>query len=403
MPPPPPAAKRAKPSPPPPPVKDGAIAKWTDLNLKPHLFDGLISLGFERPSAIQQRAILPIIKGRDVICQSQSGTGKTAVFCIAMLQILNDQQFACQGILLSPTRELAEQTAKVIASLSSFAKVNILLCIGGSASAKEMVAKAQTCQVLVGTPGRALELVRKCPKEITSHCGLLVLDEADEMISSGQAKLVGEMFAELNKGLQVVLVTATLSNSVMELSCKFLVDPVRVLVRRDEVNVRSILQFAKPVDDEEEKFPFLLQIYSQLSIAQTIVFCNHKSKVISVARKLKQAGFSLSVLHGEMEQVERETNMQAFRNGKSRVLVCTDILGRGIDVQQVTLVVNYDVPVSKESYVHRIGRSGRFGRRGIAVTLYLSDKETVQNIEKHYKIKIAPVNTIKDLLKATSV
>lgn len=171
------SVKRAKPATP-PPVKEQAITKWADLKLKHHLFDGLISLGFERPSAIQQRAILPIMKGRDVICQSQSGTGKTAVFCIAALQILNDDLQQCQSILLSPTRELAEQTAKVIISLSSFAKVNILLCIGGSATAKEIVTKAKTCQVLVGTPGRVLELVRKCPNEITSKCSLLVLDEA---------------------------------------------------------------------------------------------------------------------------------------------------------------------------------------------------------------------------------
>ena len=220
------------------------------------------------------------------------------------------------------------------------------------------------------------------------------------MISSGQSKLVGEVFADLNRGIQVVLVTATLSNSVMELSCKYQVDPVRVLVHRDEVNVRGIAQFSKSFAEEEGKFPFLLHIYSQLAIAQTIVFCNHKTKVMSIAKRLKQAGFSLSVLHGEMEQVERETNMQAFRNGKSRVLVCTDILGRGIDVQQVTLVVNFDVPISKESYVHRIGRSGRFGRKGIAIT-FCTGAETVKNIEKHYKVKITEVGSIKELLKHT--
>ena len=373
------------------------VTKWSDMHLKPPLLNGLIAMGFERPSAIQQRAIVPIIKGKDVICQSQSGTGKTAVFCLGALQIVRETSKACQAILLAPTRELAEQTGRVLASLGEFTKVKSRVCVGGK-SMKDDIKALVDAQVISGTPGRVYDMVKRHHLDCR-HVSLFAIDEADEMIVSGLKATIYDLFRELPNGVQVVLVSATMSAQVMEMSRDLLTDPVRVLVKREEVSVKVIAQYHQVLEKETEKLDALCALYDGIVVSQAIVFCNTRKKVEHLGKQMKERGFAVTCIHGEMTQIERESVMAQFRLGATRVLITTDVLGRGIDVQQVTLVVNYDLPLSKELYIHRIGRAGRWGRKGIAVSFCVGEEreEMLRGIEKYYKIKIPRLP--KDLSK----
>lgn len=394
----PPLAGKAKPiAPIANPGEPEVVTKWSEMNLKVSLLNGLIAMGFERPSAIQQRAILPIIRGKDVICQSQSGTGKTAVFCLGALQVVRETSKTLQAIVLSPTRELAEQTGKVMASLGQFTNVRIRTCVGGK-SMKEDKAYLKDAHVISGTPGRVFDVLKRNYVD-SSHVSLFVVDEADEMITSGQKSTIYDVFRDLPSGVQVVLVSATMSAQVMDMSRDLLTDPVRVLVKREQTSVKVIDQYYMQLESEQSKVDALCAIYDTVTISQAIVFCNTRKKVDMLGKQLKERGFAVTCIHGEMTQTERDKVMKHFRAGSTRVLVTTDILGRGIDVQQVSLVVNYDLPLSKELYIHRIGRAGRWGRRGLAISFCVGDEreETLKGIEKYYKIKISKAP--KDLSK----
>jgi superfamily II DNA/RNA helicase len=373
------------------------ITKWSEMNLKVALLNGLLAMGFERPSAIQQRAILPIIRGKDVICQSQSGTGKTAVFCLGALQVVRETSKTLQAIVLSPTRELAEQTSKVMSSLGQFTNVKIRTCVGGK-SMKEDKAYLKDAHVVSGTPGRVYDVFKRNYVD-SSHISLFVVDEADEMISSGQKATIYDLFRDLPSGVQVVLVSATMSAQVMDMSRDLLTDPVRVLVKREQTSVKAIDQYYMDLEGEQNKVDALCMIYDNITISQAIVFCNTRKKVDALGKQLKERGFAVTCIHGEMTQTERDKVMQHFRAGSTRVLITTDILGRGIDVQQVSLVVNYDLPLSKELYIHRIGRAGRWGRKGLAISFCTGDEreEGLRAIEKFYKMKVSRLP--KDLSK----
>ena len=367
------------------------ITKWTDMRLKSELLNGLISMGFERPSAIQQRAIMPIIMGRDVICQSQSGTGKTAVFCLGALQVIRETSRTFQALLLAPTRELAEQTGQVLTSLSAFTKIKIKTCVGGKSLKDDVKSLKDIPHIISGTPGRIYDLVKRGDLE-TNHVGMFVVDEADEMISSGLKNTIYDLFREIPNGVQVVLVSATMSAQVMEMSRELLSNPVRVLVKREEVTVKNILQYYSLVEKEAFKIDELLRIFENIVISQAIIFCNTKKKVDVLQKKLKEKGFTSLAMHGEMIQKDRDFIMQKFRAGSIRILITTDVLGRGIDVQQVSLVINYDLPQARETYVHRIGRSGRWGRKGLAISLCLDEEKgdnILKSIEKFYKVKVS--------------
>jgi ATP-dependent RNA helicase len=359
------------------------------MNLKPDLLRGIFAYGFEKPSAIQQRAIRPILRGRDVIAQSQSGTGKTGCFGISALQLLSENSREPQVLIVSPTRELAEQTAHVVTALGDFLNVKCLAAIGGKSLGLDIKALEQGhCQVISGTPGRVYDLIRRNALG-TQHIKALILDEADEMLGRGFKDQIYDIYRYLPNSTQVVLMSATLPTSVLEMTQKFMQDPVRILVRRDELTLEGIKQFFVNVEKEEWKFETLSDLYDTLTITQAVIFCNTRQKVDWLASKMREKNFTVSAMHGEMDQAGRDTVMDEFRSGKSRVLIATDVWGRGIDVQQVSLVICYDLPSNRELYLHRIGRSGRFGRKGLAINFVREeDVRLLKEIEQFYSTQI---------------
>ena len=375
------------------------ISTFDSMRLKEDLLRGIYAYGFERPSAIQQRAIVPIIQGRDVIAQSQSGTGKTAVFSIGILQSLDGSSNETQALVLSPTRELAEQSQKVLLSLGDFMNVQCHACIGGKSIGEDIRRLDYGVQVVSGTPGRVFDMIQR--KNLrTRNIKMLVIDEADEMLNKGFKEQIYDIYRYLPPTTQVVIVSATLPQEVLEMTKKFMNEPVKILVKRDELTLEGIKQFFVAVEREEWKFDTLCDLYDTLTITQAVIFCNTKKKVDWLAAKMRESNFTVSAMHGEMPQRERETIMEEFRSGGSRVLIATDVWGRGLDVQQVSLVINYDLPNNRELYIHRIGRSGRFGRKGVAINFVKDDDiRILRDIEQYYSTQIdeMPMN-VADLI-----
>mmetsp|Transcript_16936 Transcript_16936/g.39110 ORF Transcript_16936/g.39110 Transcript_16936/m.39110 type:complete len:430 (+) Transcript_16936:111-1400(+) len=373
---------------------------FDEMNLKPDLLKGIYAYGFEKPSAIQQRAIKPIILGRDVIAQSQSGTGKTAVFSIASLQLLDSTSRDVQVLVLSPTRELAEQSQRVMQSLGDFMNATCHACIGGKSLGNDLKELERGgVQVVSGTPGRVYDLIKRNALNM-SRLKAMVLDEADEMLSRGFKEQIYDIYRFLPPSCQVVLMSATLPYTVLEMTRKFMNDPIKILVKRDELTLEGIQQFFIAVEKEEWKFDTLSDLYDTMTITQAVIFCNTRQKVDWLAEKMRENNFTVSAMHGDMQQNERDTVMNDFRSGSSRVLIATDLWGRGIDVQQVSLVICYDLPTNRELYIHRIGRSGRFGRKGIAINFVKDDDvRTLKDIEQFYSTQIdeMPAN-VGDLL-----
>lgn len=383
------------------PVSDTTpVSTFDDLSLKPTLLRGIYAHGFEKPSAIQQRAIRPILRGRDVIAQSQSGTGKTAVFAIASLQIIKDNSREVQACILSPTRELAEQTHQVIKSLGDYMNVACHASIGGKNLGLDLKAlESKSAQIVSGTPGRVFDLIQRRALS-TQQLQVLVIDEADEMLARGFKQQIYDIYRYLPPQTQVVLVSATLPMEVLDMTRKFMNDPVRILVKRDELTLEGIKQFFVAVEKEDWKLDTLCDLYDTLTITQSVIFCNTRQKVDWLAQKMKEQNFTVCSMHGDMDQSARDSVMEQFRSGSSRVLIATDVWGRGLDVQQVSLVICYDLPTNRELYIHRIGRSGRFGRKGVAINFVTDgDVKTLRDIEQYYSTEIdeMPMN-VSDLI-----
>lgn len=367
---------------------DTVVDNFDNMELKPELLRGIYAYGFERPSAIQERAIMPIITGRDCIAQAQSGTGKTATFTISILQRIDTSKKEPQALILAPTRELAQQIQKVVIALGDYMNVDCHACVGGT-SIKEDIAKlAAGPQVIVGTPGRVFDMINRNFLK-TDSMKVFALDEADEMLSKGFAQAMYDIFQLLPAETQVVLLSATMPPDVLEVTKKFMRDPIRILVKKEELTLEGIRQFYIAVEKEDWKLDTLCDLYETVTITQAVIFCSTRRKVDWLTEKLHSREFTVSAMHGDMDQAARELVMKEFRSGSSRVLIATDLLARGIDVQQVSLVINYDLPSSKENYVHRIGRGGRFGRKGVAINFVTAeDVPMLREIEKFYHTQI---------------
>lgn len=378
---------------------DEVCENFDDMSLREELLRGIYAYGFEKPSAIQQRAIVPSIKGHDVIAQAQSGTGKTATFSIAILQQIDTKLRHCQALVLAPTRELAQQIQKVVMALGDYMGAQCHACIGGTSVREDMRKLDDGVHVVVGTPGRVFDMIsRKVLR--TGEIKMFVLDEADEMLSRGFKDQIYDVFRHLNSSIQVVLLSATMPAEVLEVTTRFMREPVRILVKKEELTLEGIRQFYVSVEREEWKLDTLCDLYETLTITQAVIFCNTRRKVDWLTEKMHQKDFTVSAMHGDMDQKERDVIMREFRSGSSRVLITTDLLARGIDVQQVSLVINYDLPTNRENYIHRIGRGGRFGRKGVAINFVTEeDKRTLHDIEKFYNTRIdeMPMN-VADLI-----
>lgn len=258
----------------------------------------------------------------------------------------------CQALILAPTRELATQIQKVVINLGEFLKAECSACIGGTNVREDMRKLDSGAHVVVGTPGRVFDLINRKVLR-TNFIKMFVLDEADEMLSRGFKDQIHDVFKTLPSDVQVVLLSATMPTDVLEVSKSFMRNPARILVKKEELTLEGIKQFYVNVKHEEWKVGTLCDIYETLSVTQAVIFCNTRRKVDQLTEDLTSKHFTVSSLHGDMDQRERELIMKQFRSGSSRVLITTDILARGIDVQQISLVINYDLPSNRENYIHR--------------------------------------------------
>lgn len=303
-------------------------------------------------------------------------------------------------MILAPTRELAQQIQKVVVAIGDFMQIECHACIGGTSVRDDMKALQDGPQVVVGTPGRVHDMIQRRVLR-TDSMKMFVLDEADEMLSRGFTEQIYDIFQLLPQSTQVVLLSATMPQDVLEVTTKFMRDPVRILVKKDELTLEGIKQFYIAVEKEDWKLDTLSDLYETVTITQAVIFCNTRRKVDWLTDKLTARDFTVSAMHGDMDQTQRDVIMKEFRSGSSRVLIATDLLARGIDVQQVSLVINYDLPANRENYIHRIGRGGRFGRKGVAINFVTADDvRMMREIEQFYSTQIEemPMNVAGKVL-----
>jgi ATP-dependent RNA helicase len=365
---------------------------WDSMGLKSELIDAIDRLGWSKPSPVQSRAIVPIASGKSIIVQSQNGTGKTATFSIGILQRLRASRHT-EILVISPTRELALQSESTLKSLGA----NTRSCIGGNSLGEDVKALKTGIHCISGTPGRLLQLLREHNID-SSHIKVVVLDEADEMLTSFKRTIMDIL--DCVKTAQIVVVTATVSEDVVELAAGYLPDSIRLLVPRDELTLSHVDQFVVKVSGEEWKFDALRDLYESVAIERAVIFVNTREKGEWLRGEMVASGFTVALAHGQLEMEERAKIANDFRIGETRVLIATDVWARGIDVKNVTLVINFDIPSQCEIYLHRIGRSGRFGRRGIAITFAAGagDEKKLRKLQKFYSSVIAPLPSDLDAL-----
>ena len=359
------------------------------MNLPDNLLRGIYGHGFEKPSQIQQKAIVPISQGRDLLAQAQSGTGKTGAFTIGSMCRIDPTLKKPQVLVLVPTRELAQQIEYVAKNLGQHFPISVYSATGGTPLNVDMRALEKGAQYVIGTPGRIYDLVRRGVLQ-RQHLKVLIMDEADQMLEDRfKEQVMCILQTGFPKDTRVALFSATMPREVVEFAETLLQDPIRILVPPEEVTLDGIKQYYVELQREEWKYEVLCDLYKQLNINQAIIYCNKRQRCEWLADKMGSQGFPLSFIHGEMDVEERRRRMTEFRTGSIRVLISTDLLARGIDVQQVSLVINYEMPVQRENYVHRIGRSGRFGRKGVAINLVLPDElKALREIENHYATRV---------------
>jgi len=378
------------------------VETFDNMNLEDNLLRGIYGYGFEKPSSIQKKAIIQLIKGKDIIAQAQSGSGKTGAFCIGALEKIDTNINNVQIIILSHTKELARQTYNVFNSLGEFMNIKAGLVIGGINVDETKKILKKGVHAIIGTPGRILHMLNDKIFNI-NKMKLLIIDEADELLSIGFEEQLRNIIETFNNKIQIGLFSATLSDKCLLLTKYFMNDPINIFVKTDELTLEGIKQYYINVEKEDWKLDVLCDLYETITVSQTVIFCGSKKKVIWLQKELEDREFTTSIIHGDMFNDERMKVMNEFRSGSSRILISTDLLARGIDVQQVSLVINYDMPhgiEGRDNYIHRIGRSGRFGRKGVAINfLKYDDINMMREIETFYSTQIdeLPAN-ISDLL-----
>lgn len=360
------------------------VESFDDLNLSENLLRGIYAYNWETPSKVQQKGIKPVVDGNDSIIQAQSGTGKTGTFSIAALQMVKPEIRSCQCIILSPTREIADQTFKVITNLGHYmTNVNVCGVIGGKRLRNDVVNRSQ---IIIGTPGRVADMIRRNVLNMKT-LRMFILDEADQMLDIGFKDQIMDIYEYTPKATQFAIYSATMKPDILKLSDKLMSNPVKLLIKNEELTLEGIRQFYIEVESEFNKFEVMSELYHTLTIAQSMIYCSTKRKVEWLTEKLEEKGFPISKIHGDMTQETRDKIMAQFREGKTRILITTDLLARGVDIEHVCLVINYDLPNNRENYIHRIGRTGRYGRKGVAINLVLTDQDVrkIKEIEKYYQ------------------
>ena len=366
--------------------------KWEDVDeISPDLLRGIYAYGFENPSHIQQKSILSILRGNDVIAQAQSGTGKTGAFGVATLQRIDSTvQKDVQALILAPTRELAKQIMEVVTGLGSqMPGLKVQLLIGGTSTDEDAkMLKTEMPHIVVGCPGRVYDMIRR--KYINAkQIKMLVLDEADEMLSVGFKDQIYNIFQYLHNDIQVCLFSATMPVELHKLTEKFMRNPVKILVQAEQLTLEGICQHYVGLEDDETKFVTLQDLYKTVSMSQSIIYCNSVKRVSDLTEAMVMKGYPACCIHSGMDKSARDEAYANFKSGKYRVLISSDVTARGIDIQQVSIVINFDLPRSVHTYLHRIGRSGRWGRKGMGIS-FITPRDTKQlkEIESFYSTVI---------------
>jgi len=372
------------------------IEEWNDLEMNPEVLRGIYSYGFENPSPIQKKGIKPMLNKRDVIAQAQSGTGKTGCFTVGTLARIDPSKPGVQALILSPTRELSMQTKNVIDGIGTFVKgFKSQLLVGGTSTDETIKGLVENKpSVVVGCPGRVYDMLRR-KKLHPNTLRLIILDEADEMLSSGFKEQIYNIFQFMPSEIQVGLFTATLPHDLMSLTEKFMRNPVKVLVKAEQLTLEGISQYYVGLDSDEQKYECLKDIFSSLSMAQCIIYCNSVRRVQDLYDAMTADNYPVAQIHSGMEKEDRSKSYKEFRAGTQRVLISSNVTARGIDVQQVSTVINFDLPKCVHTYLHRIGRSGRWGRKGVGINFITRrDSRKLKEIEQHYSTQITemPLN-----------
>jgi superfamily II DNA/RNA helicase len=366
------------------------INSWEDLEISSDLLRGIYGYGFERPSPIQSKAIVPIMKGKDVIAQAQSGTGKTAAFSVGALSLVDLSKSETQILIMSPTRELTKQISLVISSIGNMMNgLSVYTLVGGSSIDEDAnKLKNSPPHVIVGCPGRVYDMIRRGNIK-AKNIKLVVLDEADEMLSSGFKEQVYNIFQTFSNDIQVALFSATLPEYISNITSKFMRDPINIFVKTEALTLEGISQYFVAVDDDKQKYLAMKDLYSYISLSQCIIYCNSIKRVIDLHAAMIEDGFPVCCIHSNMDKSARDVAFADFRNGKYRVMISSNVTARGIDIQQISVVINFDIPKCVHTYLHRIGRSGRWGRKGVGINFITRrDVSKLKEIEQHYDTQI---------------
>tara|TARA_B100001059_G_scaffold235994_1_gene284102 strand:- start:3859 stop:4995 length:1137 start_codon:yes stop_codon:yes gene_type:complete len=360
----------------------------TNVNLKIPLLRGIYAYGYEKPSPIQQQTIITMQNGKDLIAQAQSGTGKTGAFTIGSLQYMDETLQKPQVIVLSPTRELAQQTYSVYKSLGKMMNITICLMSGNVSITENIKSLSNDPQIIVCCPGRLNDMLRRNIMD-TSNIKSLILDEADEMLSVGFKEQIYQIFQVLPQNLCVSLFSATLPVELHELTNKFMRDPIKILVKSEMLTLEGIAQYYIALENDGDKFNTIKDLFGWISSSQTIIYCNSVKRVSDLYTAMLSDNFPVCCIHSGMEKQERDETFQNFKNGKHRVCISSNVTARGIDIQQVSIVINFDIPKCVHTYLHRIGRSGRWGRKGTAINFVTKyDIHIMKGIEEVYQTSI---------------
>ena len=365
------------------------MTEFSDLGLAPELLQAVHDLGYESPSPIQEQAIPPLLEGLDVIGQAQTGSGKTAAFGLPMLQFVDPSEDEVQGLVLTPTRELCIQVTQALRAYGKVKGVDVVAVFGGAPIRSQQAQLRAGGQIVVGTVGRVKDLISR--HSLMLHgCRFVVLDEADEMLDLGFLEDVERILALTPSSRQTALFSATMPPPIRRLADQYLYDPVTIKVETATLTVDTVEQFALEVAPRD-KPEALVKVLEAERPEQALVFVRTKIRCDQLYRTLRDRGMNVRALHGDMTQGARDGVMISFKNGNLPLLVATDVAARGLDISGISHVINYDVPISPDVYVHRIGRTGRVGRSGRAITFYEPRQQRdIQAIERHAGVKLSP-------------
>jgi superfamily II DNA/RNA helicase len=363
---------------------------WDSLNLKLELLRGVFNYGFEAPSNIQSSAIPLIITGKDVIAQAQSGCGKTGAFAISSLQTVDVSKKETQVLIIAPTHELVKQIAMVTENIGGNMEGLVVKTLVGGTSIQKDAAdiKNKTPHVIVGSAGRIYDMIQRRKVNVNT-VKLFVLDEADEMLARGFKDQIYHIFQHFNEDVQVALFSATVPDEMLTIANKFMRDPVKITIEKEKLTLACIEQFFVALRNDDAKYEMLKNLFDTLTVNQCIIYANSVGRVSELYESMTRDGFSVCCIHSSMKKEDREKAFFEFRKGAYRVLISSNVTARGIDIQQVSTVVNFDIPGCVHNYLHRIGRSGRWGRKGLAINFITRrDIAMVKKIESHYAFEM---------------